>query len=122
MKALVYGLARSGQAVVERLVEQGDTAVVVDATLGNELDLTLLDGIDIVVLAQDLGQRRDVGLDGLKRPCTKVTGEPDGVDGMTERSASSGLSSFGTPHVVSSLRKVGDEPPADEAAGAEHRE
>ena len=37
MKALVYGLARSGQAVVERLVEQGDTAVVVDATLGNEL-------------------------------------------------------------------------------------
>ncbi len=49
MKALVYGLARSGQAVVERLAERGDEAVAVDRTLGNEEDLSLLDGIDVLV-------------------------------------------------------------------------
>jgi UDP-N-acetylmuramoylalanine--D-glutamate ligase len=49
VKALVYGLARSGQAVVERLTENGDDAVAVDRTLGNENDLALLDGVDILV-------------------------------------------------------------------------
>jgi UDP-N-acetylmuramoylalanine--D-glutamate ligase len=49
MKALVYGLARSGQAVVERLTENGDEAVAVDRTLGNENDLDLLDGVDVLV-------------------------------------------------------------------------
>ena len=49
MKALVYGLARSGQAVVERLTENGDEAVAVDRTLGNENDLALLDGVDVLV-------------------------------------------------------------------------
>ena len=49
MKALVYGLARSGQAVVERLAANGDEAVAVDRTLGNENDLGLLDGVDALV-------------------------------------------------------------------------
>jgi UDP-N-acetylmuramoylalanine--D-glutamate ligase len=45
MKALVYGLARSGRATAARL----DDAVVVDRSLGNEDDLSLLDGIDVLV-------------------------------------------------------------------------
>ena len=45
MKALVYGLARSGRAAIERL----DDPVVVDRSLGNEDDLSLLDGVDVVV-------------------------------------------------------------------------
>jgi UDP-N-acetylmuramoylalanine--D-glutamate ligase len=49
VKALVYGLARSGQAVVERLTENGDEVVAVDLTLGNENDLALLDGVDVLV-------------------------------------------------------------------------
>ena len=45
MRALVYGLARSGRAAVERL----DDPVVVDRSLGNEEDLSLLDEVDVVV-------------------------------------------------------------------------
>ena len=45
MKALVYGLARSGRSAVERL----DDPVLVDRSLGNENDLSLLDGVDVVV-------------------------------------------------------------------------
>ena len=45
MKALVYGAARSGQSVAERL---GDV-VLVDRSLGNEDDLSLLDGVEVVV-------------------------------------------------------------------------
>lgn len=45
MRALVYGLARSGRSAIERL----DDPVVVDRSLGNEDDLSLLDGIDVVV-------------------------------------------------------------------------
>jgi UDP-N-acetylmuramoylalanine--D-glutamate ligase len=49
VRALVYGLARSGQAVARRLNEQGDDVVLVDRTLGNELELDLLDGVDVLV-------------------------------------------------------------------------
>ena len=49
MKALVYGLARSGQAVARRLNERGDDVVLVDRSLGNELELDLLDGVDVLV-------------------------------------------------------------------------
>ena len=49
MKALVYGLARSGTAVAERLAERGDEAVLVDRSLGNEDQLALLDGVDVLV-------------------------------------------------------------------------
>jgi UDP-N-acetylmuramoylalanine--D-glutamate ligase len=49
VKALVYGLARSGRAVAERLSEAADEAVLVDRSLGNEDDLELLDGVDVLV-------------------------------------------------------------------------
>jgi UDP-N-acetylmuramoylalanine--D-glutamate ligase len=49
VRALVYGLARSGRAVAERLAEAGDEAVLVDQSLGNEDDLELLDEVDVVV-------------------------------------------------------------------------
>jgi len=45
VRALVYGLGRSGRAAAERL----DDPVLVDRTLGNEGDLALLDGVDVVV-------------------------------------------------------------------------
>ena len=45
MRALVYGLARSGRAAAERV----DDPVLVDRSLGNEHDLSLLDGIDVLV-------------------------------------------------------------------------
>ena len=49
MKALVYGLARSGLSATERLVERGDEVVQVDRSLGNEGDLSLLDGVEVLV-------------------------------------------------------------------------
>jgi len=45
MRALVYGLARSGRSAAERL----DDPVLVDRSLGNEDDPSLLDGIDVIV-------------------------------------------------------------------------
>ena len=45
MKALVYGLARSGRSAAERL----DDPVLVDRSLGNEHDVSLLDGVEVVV-------------------------------------------------------------------------
>ncbi|HWE82887.1 MAG TPA: UDP-N-acetylmuramoyl-L-alanine--D-glutamate ligase [Gaiellaceae bacterium] len=49
MRALVYGLARSGESATARLEAQGDEVVPVDRSLGNEEELSLLDGIDVVV-------------------------------------------------------------------------
>jgi len=49
VRALVYGLGRSGRAAAERLAERGDEVVEVDRSLGNELDLSLLDGVDVLV-------------------------------------------------------------------------
>jgi UDP-N-acetylmuramoylalanine--D-glutamate ligase len=49
LRALVYGLARSGRSSAERLRERGDEVVLVDRTLGNEDDLALLSGVDAVV-------------------------------------------------------------------------
>ena len=49
MKVLVYGLARSGVSAAARLEERGDEVVVVDRSLGNEDDLALLDGVELVV-------------------------------------------------------------------------
>jgi UDP-N-acetylmuramoylalanine--D-glutamate ligase len=45
VKALVYGLARSGRAAAELF----DEPILVDRSLGNEDDLSLLDGVDVVV-------------------------------------------------------------------------
>ncbi len=49
MRVLVYGLARSGRSAAERLEERGDEVVVADKTLGNEADLSLLDGVELLV-------------------------------------------------------------------------
>jgi UDP-N-acetylmuramoylalanine--D-glutamate ligase len=45
MKALVYGLARSGRSAAERL----DDPVLVDRSFGNEDDLSLLDGVEVLI-------------------------------------------------------------------------
>jgi UDP-N-acetylmuramoylalanine--D-glutamate ligase len=49
LKALVYGLARSGRSATERLRERGDEVVQVDRSLGNEDDASLLDGVELLV-------------------------------------------------------------------------
>ena len=49
VKAVVYGLARSGVSAAERLREAGDEVVVVDRSLGNEDDPSLLDGVELLV-------------------------------------------------------------------------
>ncbi|HEX5449570.1 MAG TPA: hypothetical protein VFW85_05890, partial [Gaiellaceae bacterium] len=49
MKTLVYGLARSGRSVIERLEQRGDEVVVVDRSLDNESDVSLLDGVELLV-------------------------------------------------------------------------
>ena len=49
MRALVYGLARSGTSAIARLEERGDEVIVADRTLGNEDDLRLLEGVELVV-------------------------------------------------------------------------
>ncbi|HUY70971.1 MAG TPA: UDP-N-acetylmuramoyl-L-alanine--D-glutamate ligase [Gaiellaceae bacterium] len=49
MKVLVYGLARSGEAALARLRARGDEVVRVDRSLGNEHDLELLDGVEVLV-------------------------------------------------------------------------
>jgi len=49
LKALVYGLARSGLSATERLRERGDEVVQVDRSLGNEHDESLLDDVELVV-------------------------------------------------------------------------
>jgi UDP-N-acetylmuramoylalanine--D-glutamate ligase len=49
LKTLVYGLARSGLSATERLRERGDEVVQVDRSLGNEDDLSLLDGAELLV-------------------------------------------------------------------------
>ena len=49
MRTLVYGVGRSGEAAAARLAERGDDVVLVDRKLGNEDDLDLLDGVDLLV-------------------------------------------------------------------------
>jgi UDP-N-acetylmuramoylalanine--D-glutamate ligase len=49
VKALVYGLARSGTAAAARLEERGDEVVRVDRSLGNEDELALLGDADVLV-------------------------------------------------------------------------
>jgi len=48
-KALVLGLARSGRAAQVVLESRGTAVVTADRTLGNDTDLTLLDGVDLLV-------------------------------------------------------------------------
>jgi UDP-N-acetylmuramoylalanine--D-glutamate ligase len=56
---LVYGLARSGVAAAAALEARGDEVVRVDGTLGNEDDVALLDGVDLLVKNPGVpGERR----------------------------------------------------------------
>jgi UDP-N-acetylmuramoylalanine--D-glutamate ligase len=48
-KALVLGLARSGRAARTALEARGTEVVAADRTLGNDEDLSLLDGVDVLV-------------------------------------------------------------------------
>jgi UDP-N-acetylmuramoylalanine--D-glutamate ligase len=48
-KALVLGLARSGRAAQAALEARGVEVVGADRTLGNDTDLGLLDGVDVLV-------------------------------------------------------------------------
>ena len=48
-RALVLGLARSGRAAKEMLEANGVEVVAADRTLGNDTDLGLLDGADVLV-------------------------------------------------------------------------
>jgi UDP-N-acetylmuramoylalanine--D-glutamate ligase len=48
-RALVYGLARSGVAAAEALEGRGVEVVRADRLLGNEDDLRLLDGVEVLV-------------------------------------------------------------------------
>jgi UDP-N-acetylmuramoylalanine--D-glutamate ligase len=48
-RALVVGLARSGRSATAALAKQGVDVVVADAKLGNEDDLTLLEGVGLLV-------------------------------------------------------------------------
>lgn len=48
-RALVYGLARSGVAAAAALERDGVEVVQVDRQLGNEDDLALLEGVDVLV-------------------------------------------------------------------------
>jgi UDP-N-acetylmuramoylalanine--D-glutamate ligase len=68
MRVLVYGLARSGSSAAKRLEERGDEVVVADRTLGNEEDLSLLDGVELVV--------KNPGIPG-ERPLVVIARERD---------------------------------------------
>jgi UDP-N-acetylmuramoylalanine--D-glutamate ligase len=70
LRALVYGLARSGRSSAARLEERGDEVVLVDRSLGNEHDRSLLDGVDVVVKSPGVpgdaplvGEARSRGID-----------------------------------------------------------
>ena len=45
----MYGLARSGDAAAAALAARGDEIVRVDASLGNEDDVSLLEGVELLV-------------------------------------------------------------------------
>jgi len=48
-RALVLGLARSGRAAVAALERRGVAVAAADRKLGNDADLTLLDGVELLV-------------------------------------------------------------------------
>jgi UDP-N-acetylmuramoylalanine--D-glutamate ligase len=67
VRVLVYGLARSGLSAAERLREQGDDVVTVDRTLGNEDDLSLLDGVELLVKNPGIPRERPLVVAARKR-------------------------------------------------------
>jgi UDP-N-acetylmuramoylalanine--D-glutamate ligase len=66
-KTLVYGLARSGQAAAARLAERGDEVVEVDRSLGNEDDLSLVDGVAVMVKSPGIPGERPLVVEARRR-------------------------------------------------------
>ena len=66
-RALVYGLARSGVAAAAALEGRGDEVVRVDRELGNEEDLSLLDGVDLMVKNPGVPGERPLVVDARRR-------------------------------------------------------
>jgi UDP-N-acetylmuramoylalanine--D-glutamate ligase len=66
-KAVVYGLARSGAAAAAALERDGVEVVRADATLGNESDLGLLDGADVLVKNPGVPPERPLVLEARRR-------------------------------------------------------
>jgi UDP-N-acetylmuramoylalanine--D-glutamate ligase len=64
---LVYGLARSGEAAGAALEARGDEVVRADRSLGNEDDLSLLDGIDLVVKSPGVPGERSLVVEARRR-------------------------------------------------------
>ena len=67
MRALVYGLARSGRAAAARLEARGDEVVTVDRSLGNEQDLSLLDGVEVLVKSPGVPAERPLVAEARRR-------------------------------------------------------
>jgi UDP-N-acetylmuramoylalanine--D-glutamate ligase len=63
MNAVVYGAARSGRSALERL----DGATLVDRSLGNEDDLSLLDGVDVLVKSPGVPGERPLVAEARRR-------------------------------------------------------
>jgi UDP-N-acetylmuramoylalanine--D-glutamate ligase len=66
-RALVYGLARSGVAAAAALAARGDEVVSVDGELGNENDLSLLDGVDVLVKNPGVPAQRPLVVEARRR-------------------------------------------------------
>jgi UDP-N-acetylmuramoylalanine--D-glutamate ligase len=67
VKALVYGLARSGVAAAAALEARGDAVIRVDRELGNEDDLSLLDGVEVVVKNPGIPGERPLVVEARRR-------------------------------------------------------
>jgi UDP-N-acetylmuramoylalanine--D-glutamate ligase len=67
VKVLVYGLARSGVAAAAALEARGDAIVRVDRELGNEEDLSLLDGVELLVKNPGVPGERPIVVEARRR-------------------------------------------------------
>jgi UDP-N-acetylmuramoylalanine--D-glutamate ligase len=67
VKVLVYGLARSGAAAAAALEARGDVIVRVDRELGNEDDLSLLDGVELLVKNPGVPGERPIVVEARRR-------------------------------------------------------
>ena len=67
MKVLVYGLARSGRAAAARLEARGDEVVTAGRELANEDDLSLLDGVSVLVKSPGVPGERPLVAEARRR-------------------------------------------------------
>jgi UDP-N-acetylmuramoylalanine--D-glutamate ligase len=67
VNVLVYGLARSGVAAAAALEARGDGIVRVDRELGNEEDLSLLDGVELLVKNPGVPGERPIVVEARRR-------------------------------------------------------